>query len=171
MCLLPPRLLSEGRCHAALFAAPLRTHPATLAPRLPTCLPQGLWRGTVPGQLLTIPYTAVQFVTLHQCKHMAEQLGVARRHPEWAPAVSFVSGALAGAAGTVASYPFDLLRTTLAAQGEPKVYASMTDAARGIVRQHGVQGLYRCAHAVGAAGYSCSHSAAGGLRKQHYFLF
>jgi hypothetical protein len=35
--------------------------------------------------------------------------------------VSFTSGALAGAAATVASYPFDLLRTTLAAQGEPKV--------------------------------------------------
>jgi solute carrier family 25 thiamine pyrophosphate transporter 19 len=35
--------------------------------------------------------------------------------------VSFASGALAGAAATVASYPFDLLRTTLAAQGEPKV--------------------------------------------------
>lgn len=37
------------------------------------------------------------------------------------PVVSFTSGAVAGAAATVASYPFDLLRTTLAAQGEPKV--------------------------------------------------
>jgi hypothetical protein len=35
--------------------------------------------------------------------------------------VSLGSGAVAGAAATVASYPFDLLRTTLAAQGEPKV--------------------------------------------------
>ena len=35
--------------------------------------------------------------------------------------LSFVSGAMAGAAATVASYPFDILRTTLAAQGEPKV--------------------------------------------------
>jgi solute carrier family 25 thiamine pyrophosphate transporter 19 len=34
---------------------------------------------------------------------------------------SFVCGAAAGAAGTVASYPFDLLRTTLAAQGKPPV--------------------------------------------------
>ena len=38
-----------------------------------------------------------------------------------APALSFVGGAFAGAAATVASYPFDLLRTTLAAQGEPRV--------------------------------------------------
>lgn len=35
--------------------------------------------------------------------------------------VSFVSGGVAGAAATLASYPFDLLRTVLAAQGEPKV--------------------------------------------------
>ena len=36
-------------------------------------------------------------------------------------AVSFVSGGVAGAAATLGSYPFDLLRTTLAAQGLPKV--------------------------------------------------
>jgi hypothetical protein len=43
-----------------------------------------------------------------------------------APVVSFASGALAGAAATAASYPFDLLRTTLAAQGEPKVSPCLT---------------------------------------------
>jgi solute carrier family 25 (mitochondrial thiamine pyrophosphate transporter), member 19 len=84
--------------------------------------------------------------------------------------VSYASGAVAGAAATVASYPFDLLRTTLAAQGEPKVlcssslpsssctvvplsepiimeslqvYGNMTAAAKGIVRQQGIRGLYR----------------------------
>lgn len=36
---------------------------------------QGLWNGTVPGLLLTIPYTAVQFVALQQCKEAAAQLG------------------------------------------------------------------------------------------------
>lgn len=60
-----------------------------------------------------------------------------------ATAVSFATGALAGIAGTVASYPFDLLRTTLAAQGEPKVYRGMVDAARGIVKRSGPRGLYR----------------------------
>lgn len=38
-------------------------------------LPQGLWNGTVPGLLLTIPYTAVQFVALQQCKEAAAKLG------------------------------------------------------------------------------------------------
>jgi solute carrier family 25 thiamine pyrophosphate transporter 19 len=68
--------------------------------------------------LLTIPYTSVQFVALHQCKQMAAQHGWEGRS---SAAVSFTSGAVAGAAATLASYPFDLLRTTLAAQGEPKV--------------------------------------------------
>lgn len=34
--------------------------------------------------------------------------------------VMLMSGGMAGAAATLSSYPFDLLRTTLAAQGEPK---------------------------------------------------
>ena len=80
---------------------------------------QGLWRGTVPGILLTVPYTGVQFVTLQQCKQWAHRRGLTSQ--KWKRATSFFSGAAAGAAATLASYPFDLLRTTLAAQGEPKV--------------------------------------------------
>lgn len=82
---------------------------------------QGLWRGILPGQLLTVPYTAVQFVALQQFKAAAVRRGLLQG--ERAPLLSFVSGAFAGAAATVASYPFDLLRTTLAAQGEPRVCA------------------------------------------------
>lgn len=101
---------------------------------------QGLWRGTVPGLLLTIPYTAVQFLTLQQCRRVSSDLGLTSANT---PSLSFLHGAVAGAAGTVASYPFDFLRTTLAAQGEPRVYASMADAARGIMRGQGPGGLYR----------------------------
>ena len=80
---------------------------------------QGLWRGTVPGVCLTVPYTGVQFVVLQQCKQLAQQNGWTSEKQK--RLVSFGSGALAGTAATLASYPFDLLRTTLAAQGEPKV--------------------------------------------------
>lgn len=38
------------------------------------------------------------------------------------PYLSYVSGALSGCAATVGSYPFDLIRTLLASQGEPKVF-------------------------------------------------
>ena len=123
----------------------------------------GLWRGTVPGLLLTVPYTAVQFVTLQAVKGAA----AARRRKERAEQhrggggrgaaaaaeeetsssspsslLSFGAGAVAGAAATVASYPFDLLRTTLAAQGEPKVYRGTLDAARGVLARSGPRGLY-----------------------------
>jgi solute carrier family 25 thiamine pyrophosphate transporter 19 len=81
---------------------------------------QGLWRGTLPGQLLTVPYTAVQFVTLQQVRYFAHQSGIS--DAMGGKSLSFVSGAMAGAAATIAAYPFDILRTTLAAQGEPKVH-------------------------------------------------
>eukprot|EP00951_Prasinocladus_malaysianus_P025571 scaffold224513_cov37-Prasinocladus_malaysianus.AAC.1 len=96
----------------------------------------GLWRGTVPGQLLTIPYCSVQFVTAHHTKAWARRSGllgtpcamnyIARvlLYTPLGPTVSFASGAAAGVAATIASYPFDLLRTTMAAQGEPKVSSS-----------------------------------------------
>jgi len=42
-------------------------------------------------------------------------------HLHLSPYLSYVSGALAGCAATLGSYPFDLLRTILASQGEPKV--------------------------------------------------
>lgn len=87
---------------------------------------------------MAIPYTAVQFVTLQQLKLMSKSIGY-QNHP----LESFVTGALAGTAATIASYPFDLLRTTLAAQGEPRVYSGMMSAARGIYRESGIKGLYR----------------------------
>ena len=66
-----------------------------------------------------MPYTAVQFVTLQQVRYLAHQSGISDHMG--GRSLSFVSGAIAGAAATIASYPFDILRTTLAAQGEPKV--------------------------------------------------
>eukprot|EP00884_Botryococcus_braunii_P003139 jgi/Botrbrau1/12826/Bobra.20_1s0016.1 len=102
---------------------------------------RGLWRGTVPGLLLTVPYTSVQFAVLQQLHSAADRAGLQKG--KWATSVSFLSGAGAGAAATIASYPFDLLRTTLAAQGEPKVYRGLGDAARGIVHKFGIKGLYR----------------------------
>lgn len=80
---------------------------------------QGLWRGTLAGQLLYVPYAAIQFATLQQCNAAAARLQL--RDSRAAALVPYAAGAAAGAAATCASYPFDLLRTTLAAQGEPRV--------------------------------------------------
>ena len=102
---------------------------------------RGLWRGTVPGLLLTAPYCAVQFVALQQFRALAQARGLDDRKDLAVP-LAFAGGAVAGVAATCASYPFDVLRTTLAVQGEPAVYAGPVAAARGIVRRRGLPGLY-----------------------------
>lgn len=153
-------------------------------------LPQGFWRGTVPGLLLVMPYSAIQFVTIHRCKswlagsskdgtclliclinehrtftaqNRSIEWSLTSCHRSWCPwltllvkpatsshhrwkqgtpliglpsslllfppeaheklrpELSFGVGAVAGVAATLGSYPFDLLRTVMASQGEPKV--------------------------------------------------
>lgn len=51
----------------------------------------------------------------------------AEDHKSLSPYLSYVSGAIAGCAVTVGSYPFDLLRIILASQGEPKVCECFCD--------------------------------------------
>ena len=101
---------------------------------------RGLWRGTVPGLLLTAPYCAVQFAALRKFKELTRAQGL--DDGRLAAPLAFAAGAVAGVAATFASYPFDVLRTTLAAQGEPAVYAGPVAAAAGIVRRRGLPGLY-----------------------------
>ena len=106
----------------------------------------------MPGLLLTVPYTAVQFVTLQAVKKAAAAKDKGRRErggeagpsssSSSTPLLSFGAGAVAGAAATVASYPFDLVRTTLAAQGEPRVYKGTLAAAKGVLARSGPRGLY-----------------------------
>ncbi|KAJ1395201.1 Mitochondrial carrier protein [Sesbania bispinosa] len=103
---------------------------------------QGFWRGNVPALLMVMPYTAIQFTVLHKLKTFASGSSKSENHVNLSPYLSYVSGALAGCAATVGSYPFDLLRTILASQGEPKVYPSMRSAFGDIIQTRGFQGLY-----------------------------
>ena len=58
-------------------------------------------------------------------------------------ALSLTAGSVSGAAATLSTYPLDLLRTRLAAQGEPRVCSGMLDAMRTVMRQgEGVRALY-----------------------------
>ncbi|OWM71254.1 hypothetical protein CDL15_Pgr011381 [Punica granatum] len=84
----------------------------------------GFWRGNVPALLMVVPYTSIQFTVLHKIKTVA------------------AGSSKTGCAATVGSYPFDLLRTILASQGEPKVYPTMRSAFVDIVRTRGFRGLY-----------------------------
>ncbi|KAI3865831.1 hypothetical protein MKW98_019282 [Papaver atlanticum] len=92
----------------------------------------GFWRGNVPALLMVMPYCSIGL----RCSSMAQD------HTHLSPYLSYLSGALAGCVATVGSYPFDLLRTILASQGEPKVYTTMRSAFVDIVRNRGFRGLY-----------------------------
>ena len=99
---------------------------------------RGLWAGTVPALFLWVPYTAVQFAALGEFKRAARENG---GDPE-KPPLAFAGGAVAGATATVVTYPFDVMRTVLAAQGSPRVYDSLPAAAAGILKSRGPAGLY-----------------------------
>uniref|UniRef100_A0A7C9CPI4 Uncharacterized protein n=1 Tax=Opuntia streptacantha TaxID=393608 RepID=A0A7C9CPI4_OPUST len=102
----------------------------------------GFWRGNVPALLMVMPYTAIQFAVLHKFKTYMSGSSKAEDHAHLSPYLSYISGAVAGCAATIGSYPFDLVRTILASQGEPKVYPNMRSAFAGILRRRGVRGLY-----------------------------
>jgi solute carrier family 25 thiamine pyrophosphate transporter 19 len=57
--------------------------------------------------------------------------------------ISFISGSSAGIVATLVSYPYDVLRTRLAAQKNPRVYQSLTHAIVGIYRNEGALGFYK----------------------------
>ncbi|KAL6519839.1 hypothetical protein OROMI_032733 [Orobanche minor] len=102
----------------------------------------GFWRGNVPALLMVMPYTAIQFTVLHKLKTLVSGSSKSEDHINLSPYLSYISGALAGCAATVGSYPFDLLRTILASQGEPKVYPNMRSALVDILQARGFRGLY-----------------------------
>lgn len=102
----------------------------------------GFWRGNVPALLMVMPYTAIQFTVLHRLKTYAAGSSKTEAHKQLSPYLSYISGALAGCAATIGSYPFDLLRTILASQGEPKIYPTMRSAFFDIIQARGFRGLY-----------------------------
>uniref|UniRef100_A0A9I9DNN7 Mitochondrial thiamine diphosphate carrier 2-like n=1 Tax=Cucumis melo TaxID=3656 RepID=A0A9I9DNN7_CUCME len=102
----------------------------------------GFWRGNVPALLMVMPYTAIQFTVLNRLKTYAAGSSKTEAHKQLSPYLSYISGALAGCAATVGSYPFDLLRTILASQGEPKIYPTMRSAFIDIIRTRGFRGMY-----------------------------
>ncbi|PON80334.1 Mitochondrial carrier protein [Parasponia andersonii] len=102
----------------------------------------GFWRGNVPALLMVMPYTAIQFTVSHKLKTFASGSSKTEDHINLSPYLAYVGGALGGCAATIGSYPFDLLRTILASQGEPKVYPTMRSAFLDIIRTRGIRGLY-----------------------------
>ncbi|KAK4174979.1 putative mitochondrial deoxynucleotide carrier [Triangularia setosa] len=101
----------------------------------------GLWKGNLPAELLYLCYFAIQFTTYRQTTLLLHStLGESTLPPSLE---SFISGAVAGATGTTATYPLDLLRTRFAAQGNDRVYSGFLPAIRQIYHQESYKGFFR----------------------------
>jgi len=96
----------------------------------------GLWRGNLAATYLWIGYGAVQFPVYEALK--TELAGM----PALAPVAAFVAGGGAGLAATVATYPFDVIRTQFAAQGLPRAHETMASFVKATLRVQGWKGLF-----------------------------
>ncbi|KAF2682826.1 mitochondrial deoxynucleotide carrier [Lentithecium fluviatile CBS 122367] len=101
----------------------------------------GLWKGNIPAEALYLAYGSVQFSAYTYVSHLLDTVPQPYTIPS--SANSFVSGAVAGAFATTATYPLDLLRTRFAAQGRDRVYASIFASVRHIAEHEGPSGFFR----------------------------
>ncbi|KAI8912676.1 mitochondrial carrier domain-containing protein [Gorgonomyces haynaldii] len=101
----------------------------------------GLWKGNASATILYFTYGGAQFA----CFHELESLSKKRKVFQWIPQSThtFINGALAGGFATVLTYPFDLLRTRFAVQGNEKIYNGMYSAIVSIYTKEGLRGFYR----------------------------
>ncbi|GAB6031327.1 hypothetical protein CHUAL_009114 [Chamberlinius hualienensis] len=104
---------------------------------------QALWKGHVPAQCLSITYGISQFVVFEFLTLQAWNYLPKTATTEWRPILHFCCGGLAGCFATCTGHPFDVIRTRLVSQGEPKIYPSMLSAARTMYRLEGAKSLYK----------------------------
>lgn len=107
-----------------------------------------LWRGNASAMALWVGYSAVQFP--------AYRAGVASLEAAWSGggggqqparppplATTLVAGGGAALVATTLTYPLDWVRTRMASQGVPRVYASHAHLLRSVWVQHGPAGYFQ----------------------------
>ena len=114
-----------------------------------------LWKGHLPAQVLSVTYgfvrcqllaPFVQLITFHPSFAAFEAVVPLLGESDQSHAQKFlthmVGGGIAGASGTLASAPGDVLRTRLVAQAEP-VYKSIWHAITQLWKEGGVPAFYK----------------------------
>lgn len=102
-----------------------------------------LWKGHIPGQVLSIVYGFVQFISFEVLTQQTWYLLPHLQHDVYRPMVHFVCGGIAGPLATVFSFPSDVVRTRLVAQGEPKVYKNIVHACTAIYTHEGPRSFFK----------------------------
>ena len=104
---------------------------------------RALWKGHIPGQLLSVSYGSIQFLVFELYTSQVNTLISNSRYENYKTSIHTISGGLAGCTATLLTYPIDTLRTRLIAQGEPKTYHSITDAIVKIWKEGGIRCFFK----------------------------
>ncbi|GBC09381.1 hypothetical protein RclHR1_08800014 [Rhizophagus clarus] len=106
---------------------------------------RGLWNGNLSAEYLYLSYGAVQFLTYQQMQNLFKRMDSNQNEKLGINKIlqPFLSGAVCGTTATIVTYPFDLLRTRFAAQGEKRIYKGLRHAVKQIYAQEGYRGFYR----------------------------
>ncbi|XP_021915010.1 mitochondrial thiamine pyrophosphate carrier-like isoform X2 [Zootermopsis nevadensis] len=102
-----------------------------------------LWKGHVPAQVLSIMYGVLQFVSFEFLTQQTWYLIPRFREDVYRPVVHFVCGGIAGSLATVFSFPSDVVRTRLIAQGEPKVCKNVLQVCTMIYTKEGPRAFFK----------------------------
>ncbi|CAI7990344.1 Mitochondrial adenine nucleotide transporter ADNT1 [Geodia barretti] len=97
---------------------------------------KGYFKGNGTNVMRIVPYVAVQFAAYEEYKKL---LGIPDDVREQSPLKRLVAGGLAGITSVTATYPLDLVRTRLSAQGEgpDRKYKNVRHAFRTILKEEG----------------------------------
>uniref|UniRef100_A0A7S4UK77 Mitochondrial carrier protein n=1 Tax=Guillardia theta TaxID=55529 RepID=A0A7S4UK77_GUITH len=118
-----------------------------------------LWKGNLAAEFLWGGYMGTQFLAYRSLQnaihHHTFMHGGGRNNEHASQAQDtrlndgskvlrdLICGGLAGGFATMTTYPFDLVRTRLAAQTEPKIYHGVLDAFYRILISERMRGFYR----------------------------
>lgn len=101
---------------------------------------RGLWKGHIPGQILSITYGFGQFLAYDHFNRHSRTIKFFDEHSD---VRHIVSGGIAGAFGMSIATPFDVIRTRFIAQDEGRGYKSLSEAFTSIIRNEGIRGCFR----------------------------
>ncbi|KAG5421577.1 TPC1 [Candida metapsilosis] len=100
-----------------------------------------LWKGNVPAEILYILYGGVQFTSYSIISTNLSRLEQHYKFSLSPSSHSLIVGSGAGLASTLATYPFDLLRTRLVAN-KNRDLVSMRTTIEQILKKEGVSGMF-----------------------------
>jgi solute carrier family 25 thiamine pyrophosphate transporter 19 len=101
---------------------------------------RGLWKGHVPGQILSITYGFGQFAAYDHFNRHSRKIKFFNEHSDIR---HIVGGGLAGAFGMSLATPFDVVRTRFIAQDHNRGYKSIFHALSSMIKAEGIRGLFR----------------------------